>query len=126
VLRLGGTGNTRWASASTNSCQVPVTPRVITRSPACTPLTPSPTLATVPNRAGGAWVAYDAKAWTCVAVPAAKVRIAVENHGKKLAVWTLDAAQRCQSGVFDVVGPGFYQSMDAPCARRSHPGAITH
>lgn len=75
--------------------------------------------------AGGAWVAYDAKAWTCLAVPAARLRIAVENHGKKLAVWTLDAAKPCPSGVFDVIGPDFYRAMDARCARRPHPGAIT-
>lgn len=74
---------------------------------------------------GGPWLPFDAKAWSCVPIPAAKLRIAIENFGRAFATWTLDARAACPSQTFDVIGPNFYGAMYARCARRAHPRAIT-
>jgi hypothetical protein len=74
---------------------------------------------------GGPWVTFASKAWTCVPIPATKVRIALENFGRVFASWTLDAGAPCPSQTFDVVGPNFYGAVYARCARRAHPAAVS-
>ena len=74
---------------------------------------------------GGPWIAYDAKAWSCVAVAPGPTRVAIENRGRKMAVLRLDTSAPCASGVFDIVGPNFYRAMNTRCARRPHQRMIT-